>query len=1553
MKYKTSFCLTSAVLSFHLFVTLPAAYAGTYPDDPSALSIVTSTIDADRYKEIYQTVYDASFSSNPPNGSTSISYVPPVYAEYNNPLNPSEGITYKSWTMPSITTAFPKAGSIGGVVLNGGTPVFSMFNPDTNSFDYYGSAYQDPYTEGAYVRNFSPTENQPYPEMTATPDGYRYFFFISDKRKDVFNNSLLTVTAGIYDSLALIGNYAEPYSHYGTAYFVQSDGDVTLSSFYYIGNVNNAAVSDCAAIGFTNDNMDTFTIKDNALFLFNSAHGAGTTGGAMGGALSLSGSVTIQADRNDAIIFAGNVVSSEKFNDVFNFAGFGGAIGYGDADYPGADPYLVIDGATFINNFAGSWKNMKDGLMGMGGAIVLSDASNVNITNVNFYGNGASTEGGSIYMESAEVHLTDVVFSDNFVYNTNRGGAISIGEGIFNSSNSSSLTISAINRDSVFTLNKVNLKDIETTGLQYNDIYMAKDDTTLQLNAADGRSIIMQGGINSDGSTGQTITIGDNSGTYTGTVSISGQFNENFKGSVTVNSGTLQLGFFPDQFTFFGGDVSFADGTTLDNRGTLTLTDKVTFAGNTTISNSGDLILQVPLSQEVKGTGTTIIDTDMTFGYAMENAVFVNAGKSLAIDAANLLNGVGNDGTLTLGSGTLTGGITGQGSTVITGDVSIEGAVTNAVTVDAGQSLTIAASDLLNTVANESGSLVLGDGTLSADITGGGTTVVDGTVVSPSAVRVENAITVNAGKSLTISADDLLGSVSNEGSLVLTGGTLQSEVSGTSGMVVVDGSVVSDALINNGVSINAQKALTASADNIKGNVSNEGILTLTDGTLEAGVSGSGQVLLHGDIVFSGVVGNMVTITSGSTLSSSADNVTGRVNNSGLITLTDGSFNASVSGSGQIVVDGAVAVVDQNSLANPVTINADKSLQTAAQNLLGSVTNESGSVILTGGKLVSGISGSGNTVVTGNVTADALISNKITVENAGELVGNTGNFGASIVVNDGGALTLTGGTLNRDVSGNGRINVGGTVGVAGEAFSFSGDVSVNEGSLTLTGQTGFDLASVNVVSGTLDLGVYQLSSKSLSFSPDSTLSLTVSNASGTEQVGSVLVADSILVDKGAELNFVLNEYNLKKGESKTFTILSANTVTDNFTVADNERFSFEKLDDGVYEITSIKGGDDIVSAAGGSINNQNTAAAWDHVDLSSNTTVSQLAKDLAEMSSDSNRTKEYLDTLTALAPQDKPVVQSMTNKHVNSVMNVINTRLAVLRQDTLQTNKNQMMQKTLEQYYDRLEQGRSGGSTVNKPKGSIWAQGMYDYAKLRGEYGFSSNTYGGVVGVDVNTESFKLGVGYAYTKGDVKAHQRTTDIDNSTIFIYSEYYNPTGYYINLTGSYNFGKYKEQKLTNSYNINSDFNVDSLGVQALIGRNFGIFTPEVGIRYVSYTQDEYMDDLGQTVSKVTADTFTGVLGTKIGTSYSLGASEALIPELRLAATYDFSTDDAKGLVTLMNGTSYEMNYENLDEFSIEAGFGLTYRSANVEVGINYDARFRNDYQEHAGMLNFRYNF
>ena len=1080
-------------------------------------------------------------------------------------------------------------------------------------------------------------------------------------------------------------------------------------------------------------------------------------------------------------------------------------------------------------------------------------------------------------------------------------------------------------------------------------------------------TLTLGSGTLTEGITGQgsTVITGDVSieGAVTNTVTVDAGQSLTIAASDLLNtvaneSGSLVLGDGTLSADITGGGTTVVDGTVVspstvrvENAITVNAGKSLTISADDLLNgvgNDGTLTLgSGTLTGGITGQGSTVITGDVSIEGAVTNTVTVDAGRSLTIDAANLLNGVGNDGTLTLGSGTLTGGITGQGSTVITGDVSIEGAVMNAVTVDAGQSLTIAASDLLNTVANESGSLVLGDGTLSADITGGGTTVVDGTVVSPSAVKVENDITVNSGKSLTISADDLLGSVNNEGSLVLSGGTLQSEVSGVAGTVVVDGFVVSSTLINNAVSINAQKSLTAAADDIKGDVSNEGILTLTDGTFGSYVSGSGLTVIEGDVVSTRGISNAVKVNPDSTFQISANNLFSGVENNGLLTLTGGDLDQAISGSGQLVIDGYV--VAGSDLLNEVTVNSARTLEVSAENLQGIVRNEDGFVRLTGGTLSNGITGQGDTFIVGDVTTNAGITNTVTVESQGSLRGQAQDLGSSLTVNAGGVAHITGGELSSAVYGDGRVALSGSLTAGSGMPSFYGDVVLSDGVLVLTRDADFGKASVEISSGLLDVGAYQMNSQSLSFGGSSDLTLTVSNASGTVQSGSVFVADTITVSEGAKLNFVLNGYNLKPGESGIFTVLSGDSVTDNFEVTDNDRFSFEKVEDGVYRITSLRE----PLASGGTTNNQNTASAWDQVDLSGNTTVSQLAKDLAEMSSDSGRQKEYLDTLTAIAPRDTPVVASMVNKHVNSVMNVIGTRLAVLRQDALQSNKNQMMQKTLDRYSDDLEQGRSGGSVVDQSRGSVWAQGMYDYAKLNGEYGFSSNTYGGVIGVDFKTDSFKLGVGYAYTEGDIDEKLRTTDVDNSTVFVYSEYYHPTGYYMNVTGSYYFGNYAEEKLTDSYHIQADYGVEALGLQALIGRNFGIFTPELGVRYISYTQDKYTDDLGQTVSKVRSDTFTAVLGTKIGTAYNYGPKEALIPEFRLAATYDFATDDTRGLVTMFDGTGYVINYDNLDELSVEAGFGLTYRSSNVEVGINYDARFRKDYQEHTGMLNFRYNF
>ena len=77
------------------------------------------------------------------------------------------------------------------------------------------------------------------------------------------------------------------------------------------------------------------------------------------------------------------------------------------------------------------------------------------------------------------------------------------------------------------------------------------------------------------------------------------------------------------------------------------------------------------------------------------------------------------------------------------------------------------------TVSN-SGTLTLGAGTLSKEVSGSGTTEINGAVTFNA--NVENSIKINGNKSLTSSANYIGGKVSNSGNLILTGNTLSHEV---------------------------------------------------------------------------------------------------------------------------------------------------------------------------------------------------------------------------------------------------------------------------------------------------------------------------------------------------------------------------------------------------------------------------------------------------------------------------------------------------------------------------------------------------------------------------------------------------------------------------------------------------------------------------------------------------------------------------------------------------------------------------------------------------------
>lgn len=63
---------------------------------------------------------------------------------------------------------------------------------------------------------------------------------------------------------------------------------------------------------------------------------------------------------------------------------------------------------------------------------------------------------------------------------------------------------------------------------------------------------------------------------------------------------------------------------------------------------------------------------------------------------------------------------------------------------------------------------------------------------------------------------------------------------------------------------------------------------------------------------------------------------------------------------------------------------------------------------------------------------------------------------------------------------------------------------------------------------------------------------------------------------------------------------------------------------------------------------------------------------------------------------------------------------------------------------------------------------------------------------------------------------------------------------------------------------------------------------------------------------------------------------------------------IVTLANGSAYAVEGEALDRFGMEFGAGVTAEvNDNIELSLGYEGKFRQDCQDHTGLLNVKYKF
>ena len=180
----------------------------------------------------------------------------------------------------------------------------------------------------------------------------------------------------------------------------------------------------------------------------------------------------------------------------------------------------------------------------------------------------------------------------------------------------------------------------------------------------------------------------------------------------------------------------------------------------------------------------------------------------------------------------------------------------------------------------------------------------------------------------------------------------------------------------------------------------------------------------------------------------------------------------------------------------------------------------------------------------------------------------------------------------------------------------------------------------------------------------------------------------------------------------------------------------------------------------------------------------------------------------------------------------------------------------------------------------------------------------------------------------------------------------------TSTYGWSDYSEDKNVAGVGVKADYDVETFGLQAMTGydmniNGFGV-TPEAGLRYVHIKQDAYKDSADQKVSGNDSDILTGVIGAKVSKFWELENGMNIKPEVRVAATYDLMNDDVNSVVTLANGSAYAVEGEALDRFGMEFGAGVTAEvNDNVELSLGYEGKFREDYQDHTGLINAKYKF
>ncbi len=535
--------------------------------------------------------------------------------------------------------------------------------------------------------------------------------------------------------------------------------------------------------------------------------------------------------------------------------------------------------------------------------------------------------------------------------------------------------------------------------------------------------------------------------------------------------------------------------------------------------------------------------------------------------------------------------------------------------------------------------------------------------------------------------------------------------------------------------------------------------------------------------------------------------------------------------------------------------------------------------------------------------------------AGNTTLNIDTFGSN-KVNVNGTLNPGNEANAGDVQGNATLNIFNTADGLGfvnantiETFNVIGDASINIGRVAVNVAdtvSGFDLINIGA-GGTLI-------TNNLEMNPESKISITILDS---KSYGKLNVTDTVSGIDTGNLELVIASV----GEYKN--VLGGINMNDFKNVYTGNVFDVSQQDNNI--IVKTKSIDALAQSTGLSVQ---AAGVINGLANSADKNIQQISLMAQQALIDGNISEVEAET-EKLNPDSSVATQSTTMVINNQVMSLVSGRMSG----------------------GISVVGRSGGDMIDQTNG-FWAQGLFNKSKSTNK--FDGYTRGFALGADtVINNVYTVGAGFAYNNTDVDSVSRHTDIDSKTLFLYGQY-KPNKWFANATLAYTLSDYTENVDPFGVVIENTYDANVYAVQAMTGYDFATgITPEMGLRYMHVTQDDYSNGIN-TIATHNTDFLTAVAGLKYAFYIENDNMLRFRPEMRAALTYDMISDDAKTTVMLPSvGSSYQFSGENLSRFGGEFAVGLTAEYKGMEFSLMYDLDLHKDYTSQTGMIKFRSAF